>query len=70
MLTMGKRKRTRTTVTPAQIKAFRESRKLTQGEAAELFDVSRTTWNLWESGKQIPSPQAALLFKALSKTKK
>ena len=58
----------RVTVSPADIKRFRLARKLTQGQAAELVGVSRTSWTLWENGRQMPSPVACLLIKALSKT--
>lgn len=37
-----------------RLKSLRKQKKLTQAEAAELFDVSRTCYSSWELGQSCP----------------
>lgn len=37
-----------------RLKSLRKNKKLTQAEAAELFDVSRTCYSSWELGQSCP----------------
>lgn len=37
-----------------RLKVLRKQKKLTQAEAAELFDVSRTCYSSWELGQSCP----------------
>ena len=48
--------------TPEQIKAARESAKLSQEQAAELVRVTPRAWQFWESGARTMSEGTWELF--------
>ncbi|HEY1441371.1 MAG TPA: helix-turn-helix domain-containing protein [Mycobacterium sp.] len=52
-------------MTPAQIKAFRLERELTQADAGKLLGVDMRTWRRWERpGAEVP-PFAGLLIRLI-----
>lgn len=50
-----------------RLKAWRESKGLTQTQAAELVDVWQGTWCAWESGIKRPSIEMLVKIEGLTK---
>ncbi len=48
----------------ALLLTWRRSRNLSQGQAAEVFGVERTTWHRWEAGKRRPEADVVDRVKA------
>ena len=48
----------------ALLLTWRQSRNLSQGQAAEAFGVQRTTWCRWEAGKRYPKADVVERVKA------
>jgi DNA-binding transcriptional regulator YiaG len=41
-------------LTPADLKAARAAKGLSQARASELLDIPKSTWEQWESGLRTP----------------
>lgn len=50
-----------------RLKAWRDSKKLNQTQAAELLDVWQGTWAAWESGLKRPSIEMLVRIEELTK---
>lgn len=68
MLAMAKKRPRRTgTLTAKQITAARIAAGMTQQEAADAINVSRTTWSYWEAGMTTPTPSHCQLIRLVIK---
>lgn len=56
-----------TRLTPEQIKAIRKSYQLTQQAMADVIQVSRQTYRLWEAGEVQQSPISDKLLRYIDK---
>ena len=51
-------------MTPADLRAIRESYKLSQADFAKMLRIDRSTWHNWETGRTEP-PAIALTALAM-----